>query len=409
VLGLYLKELISNCKNLNPKAEIAGIVAAVPDFCASEVTDELYLAFKIAGYEKELIDFVPERLCVFSKYFMEQKPKNERAALIDFGARSLRGGLYDISGDTYSVTIKNLSFANDESISVSLIDKAAEELFGRIYADSRGGKVSGANTKEQISAFTYQHKDLLFQKNILSKPLKLYFNFANPPFMQSLTKDIVDNIQSPFIQRFAVFFDKLFEKNLYSLNEKIDPESINTVICTGGGFEMLWARDIVADFFPNAEIIQKNTKATTALGASIAAAGKLGVINIPEFNFFDRLKLKYDFGIIALTDGKNRFVPLVERNSFWWQDTFNRRILINEECGESFTLEFFKRDENGQIIKIRGFTLDDLPRRPKSAGFFDITLTFENYDNIILSVIDGGFGELFKKTDYRREFRFSAS
>ena len=32
LIGLYLKELIDNCKNINPRADIAGIVVAIPHY-----------------------------------------------------------------------------------------------------------------------------------------------------------------------------------------------------------------------------------------------------------------------------------------------------------------------------------------------------------------------------------------
>jgi len=410
ILALYLKELISNCKSLNPKAEIAGIVVAVPDFCPKDVLDEMQLAFKIAGFDKELIDFAPERLCVFNKHFMDFAPQNARAVLIDFGARSIRGALYDLSNGADGITLKNLSFLEDESIGTNRVDKAVLELFSGIFANSRDVPINSLSgqVKDQIKSFAYQHKDLLFQKNILAKPLKLYFNFSHPPFAHSLTRADADAFLQPFAKGFYDFLNRLFEKNLYDLNESLDPKSIDTVILTGGGFEMLWARNAVSDFFPDASILQKNTKDAAALGASLLAAGRLGVIDIPNIIFEDRLKLKYDFGIKAVTDNKERFIPLVERNSFWWQTAFNRRILLSEEQGGQCILPFYKRDENGEVSKVCDIGLTDLPNRSKPAGFFRLSLRFESYDSIILSISDEGFGELFENTGYRQDFRFEA-
>lgn len=409
ILAIYLKELISNCKSLNPKAEIAGIIVAVADFCTQDAIDELYLSFKIAGYEKELIDFVPERLCVFSSYISAKDEKTGRTLLLDFGARSLRGGLYDISSDKDKVTVKNLSFLDDNSISVDLVDESVEKLFTQIYTESQNIKTFGlpGQLRDQLTSFAYQHKDLLFQKNILSKPLKLYFTFSHPPFQKSITKNAVDELIKPYVDNFTAFLERLFEKNLYDLNTKLYPKDVTAVICTGGGFEMLWARNVVADFFPGANITHKNAKCVTAEGASVIAAAKLGVIDATPVIMEDRLKLKYDFGFIAVNENKEKFIPLIERNSFWWQSTFSRRFLLNKETNRRYTLEFFKRDETGEITKIRDFELIGLPDRQKGASFFSISASFESYDNIFISISDEGFGELFEKTAYRQEFSVS--
>ncbi|MDR1687935.1 MAG: DUF5716 family protein [Clostridiales bacterium] len=409
ILGIFLKELISNCKSLNPKAEIAGIIVAVADFCTEDYLTELQLAFKIAGYEKELIEFVPERLCVFTEYFSHSAPKKSRALHLDFGGRGLRGGLYDITGSGECLILKNISFLDNADLSVNNVDAAVEELFGNIYSESNSEKKVGAASqiREQISNFAYQHKDVLFQKNILTKPLKLYFTFSHPPFQKSITKKDIDALIEPFVKKFKELLAEMFEKNLYDLTEKLNHEDVDTVICTGGGFEMLWARNVVSEVFPAAKIVNKKAKCTAALGASLIAAKRLGVIETANIKLEDRLKLKFDFGFLAKTDSKEKFIPLVERNSFWWQNIFSRRFLINEQTGENYTFEFLKRDENGEITKVRDFELEGLPKRPKAASFFDVSVVFEGYDNILLKVTDCGFGELFEKTNYAQEFRFS--
>jgi len=407
ILALYIKELISNCKNLDPKAEIAGIIVSAPDFCAQDAIDELRLAFKIAGYDKELIDIVPERLCVFGKYISEGVIEQSRVAVIDFGARSLRGGLYDVSSGEFDITLKNLSFIDDTGISTEITDTAAEELFTEIYESVRG---AGVNTdgriREQIKSFAYQHKDLLFRKNAPLKPIKLYFNFSHPPFAHSLTKDAADEFVMPYIKGFKTFLDSLFEKNLYDLNENLTPESVDTVLLTGGGFEMPWAKTAVSDYFPNANILHKNSKAAIAQGAAVIAANSLGVANVPYLRFEDRLRLKYDFGIMAQINGKEKFIPLVERSNVWWRNTFTMRVLINEETDGEFIIPFFKRDDMGDITKITDLTLTNLPKTPRAACFYNLALSFEGYNDAVLTITDGGFGELFEQTGYERVFRF---
>jgi len=88
VLALFVKELLSNVKNINPKAEIVGIVAAVPAYFSEQAHEEFERVFKLAGYEKELIGFVPDRECVLAHYY-----QGERISEIE-KARTLANPLY---------------------------------------------------------------------------------------------------------------------------------------------------------------------------------------------------------------------------------------------------------------------------------------------------------------------------
>ncbi|GHU73798.1 hypothetical protein FACS1894188_00250 [Clostridia bacterium] len=405
VLGIFLKELIGNCKGINPKAEVVGIVAAIPDFMPQETQEELRKAFVFAGFEKELIEFVPENICIFNKYFFN-KPykKKETVLLLDFGGRGLRGGIYELN-DTQ---IKNLSYLNSAEISVSRVENAVTNLFTSIYmAQTKSPKIS-KQVKEQISSFTYQHKDLLFQKP-LTKTIKLYFTFAYPPFQSSITKETVDNLTAPYAAMFRDFLEKLFEKNLYDTSKKLSPDMVNTVVCTGGGFGMVWAKSAVRAFFPNSEVlIYKNVKCAIAEGASIIAANKLDAFKTDKLTIYDKLKLPYDFGFKVFKDGQERFIPIVERSSFWWQSTFTKLFILCENIeNNSYDLEFFRRDEKGEISREITLKLENLPKRPKGTLRLAVSLKFDNCEKMNITVRDDGFGSIFKKSSYAQNFQIN--
>lgn len=407
VLAIFLKELLKSCRNINPKAEIVGIIVAVPDFFSQEASDELMLAFKIAGYEKEFIDFITDKVCIFQKYFYEKKVKDETVLLLDFGSRSLRGGIYEIKEKGSS--IRNLSFLKNDEIGMALIDEEVSKLLEDMYINEQKSSSLrlSSQIKEQLAAFSYQHKDLLFQKGILSKPVKLYFTFAYPPFQKTVSKEIMDSLIKPFYSRTELFIKELFKKNLYDSTKLLRPSSINTIICTGGGFEMLWVRTLIEDYFPTAKIlIFKNSKCAIAEGASIAAAHKLKVIDAAEIIIDDKLKLRYDYGIMILQNGREKFNPIVERNSFWWQNTFQSRFIIKQDTNESneYYLNIFKRDETGDVTDFVKLPLKNLPKRPKGTTCLSLNLNFKSYNHIMATVYDEGFGQLFERTDYAEEF-----
>jgi hypothetical protein len=52
----------------------------------------------------------------------------------------------------------------------------------KISSDETSQELS-KQARDYLKTFVYQHKDLIFQKN--QRQVRLYFNFAYPPFQQS--------------------------------------------------------------------------------------------------------------------------------------------------------------------------------------------------------------------------------
>jgi hypothetical protein len=404
VLALFLKELIGNCRNMNPKAEIAGIVAAVKEFTSEEAKAELRQAFRLAGYEKELIALVPEKLCVFNKYLWgKPKPerKKENVLMLDFGDRGLYGALYELSGDS----AKNLAFLISAEISAGKISDDVFSFFGGIYEKNAALPMT-IQTREQLSAFTYQHKDLLFQKEIAKRDLKLYFTFAYPPFQAAVGKERSDALVKPYAAKFKKFLSRLLEKNLYDKNSPISAGEVDTVVCCGGGFEMVWAKTLVRQFFSGAEVlVYKNAKCAVAEGAALIAAGRLEAEKTPALTIKDKLKLKYDVGFKARQGKGEKFIPIADSGSFWWQDSFSRRVVVEGGADGSGSLLLYKRDEAGEVTELAALTLENLPKRPAGAFFLRINIEFESFDYLTVRVCDDGFGAFFEKTGYERDFK----
>jgi len=395
LLGSYIKELLSNVKNINPKAEIAGIVASVPSYFSVQAREELIRAFKNAGYEKELIALVSDRECVFSYHYKDSAKAGEKSLLIDYGAREIRGGVYSRQEDG---TIKSLSSLFEDAAGSRMIDIQVKKLFTDYYSVNNPLQTLDRDTEEQISAFTYQHKDILFQKAIRNKPAKLYFNFAYPPFQQTITAEIADQLTDPFRKSFNQFIRQVLEK---SFSSKITAADIDVVICIGGGFEMLWVREAVGALFPQGKLkVYKNSKAITAMGAAVAAAQMLGVAKGEAASVEDKHQLAVDIGLQL----DKRFIPLAECNSFWWQSHPTRLFIINAGvAGEDIPLTVMSRSPEDETKILSEVPLSGLPERPKGTTRLGVNLRFSSDSEATLAIRDLGFGEFYPKTDYEQE------
>ena len=394
ILGLFIKELLGSVRNINPKAEIVGIIAAVPDKLSPEAHDELKRAFKLAGYEKELIALIPCRECVLAHHYRGQPLTDEKVLLLDYGSREVRGGVYSVKDTALAKALSNLF---DESIGTSNIFADVHSLFeSHTHTALKGETPTGL--QEQLTAFTYQHKDILFQKNIRTKPAKLYYNFVYPPFQQTISHTHVEALISPYKQRFNRFIADTLGKNI---SEKaISPRDINAVICVGGGFEMLWAREAVADIFEQKQIhMYRNAKLTTAEGAAQLAANLLGAATGNIFEIEDTHKLPGDIGIKS----GDVFLPLVERNTFWWQAHKPKLVLVNDKIDGELHLSITQRTPTGDENIISAYVLTGLPKRPKGTTRLMFGIDFKSNTRMTLKVSDLGFGDMFPKTGYQQE------
>ncbi|MCL2197392.1 MAG: DUF5716 family protein [Defluviitaleaceae bacterium] len=395
VFALFIKEMLASVKNINPKAEIVGIVVSVPAYFSAQAHEELTRVFKQAGYEKELIALVPDRECVLAHHYQAPPKTPENALLLDIGSRELRGGLYSVAEKDGGISVVSLSSVFDSEISLSFLTKDINALFGSFLSDD--GEVA-SNLKEQLKAFTYQHKDILFQKNIRTKPQKLYYNFVYPPVQHTLTNERVQELIAPYNKRFNRFIGDVMAKSLSG--KAFAPAQIDTVLCVGGGFDMLWAKEAVASIFPKERVkFYKNPKMITAEGAACIAARELGIIDTP-LAIEDKHQLTNDIG---LSDGKN-FLTLIERNGFWWQQHPSKLFLVNSAVEGEISLDIAELSPTGDGRTVSKMQLDGLPPRPKGVTRLEVSPTFHSNTELTIKITDMGFGDLFPKSNYAREF-----
>jgi molecular chaperone DnaK (HSP70) len=201
----------------------------------------------------------------------------------------------------------------------------------------------------------------------------------------------------------------VLEKNLYE--EEIRPQDISAVLCVGGGFEMLWVREAVGGMFTAAQVrFHKNAKLVTAEGAALVAAQRLGMAEGPAVSLEDRHQLIADIG---LSDG-DAFLPLVERNAFWWQKHPDKLVLVNRatndpedwvrNAADPLRLQLAQRSAAGELRALTEFDLTGLPERPKGTTRLGLGLAFSSNFDLTVKVRDLGFGELFPQSAFEREF-----
>ena len=409
VLSVFLKELIAGCRNINPKAEIAGIVISVPDYMSADAKDELVRAFAKIGYDKKIIDLVSQRECILAYHYHSRKFDKENMLILDYGGRELRGGIYSLSAESGANKADIISYYFDESLGANHIDEELAEKLKVIYANKLDltMKGIGRTIEGQIRTLAYQHKDAIFQKHLGIKGMRLYYNFAYPPFYHIFTKEDAAQLITPYKSGLKAFLEKLFENNQSEGPRLIEYGDISTVLCTGGGFEMLWAREVVEDIFPDSNVfIYKNPKATGAFGAAVIAAGRLGVEQDKNIKVIDSLQVEDDIGIMAASSNGEKFYPIIQRGSFWWQNNKKVKLIVNEEIEDNISFELKRRSEEGSFESIGIVELNGLAARPKGVTQVELSLEYKDKNTLCAMVEDKGFGNFYMKTGAKNQVIF---
>ncbi len=412
ILGLFIKELLGQVKSINPNSEVAGIVVAVPSYFSEEAKEEISLAFKASGFDKEVIELAEDRACVFTALYKDTPPSEagERLLLLDFGSRELRGSVYLSNKSTEEegkVNIRCISSLFEQGLGTASIEDTVNAFLTGLYCEQSHASSESLSqgAMEQLAVFTYQHKDLLFQKGLQQKPVKLYYNFSYPPFQKTVTKEDINQLIHPFKEGIKLFIQTVLEKRVDDQSLSLNPSHIDKVICTGGGFEMLWARELLLEMFPQEKVLlEKSPKALISEGAAILAAQRLNLKNPLKLNIEDENQLKEDMGIFVLSNGRERFVPIVEQNSFWWQRHKPKYLILNESTDKTVAIEIYTRDSLGNVQLLNSLLLEDFPIRQKGTSKISIKIAFKTNSQAYIEVRDCGFGELFPPTGYKKIF-----
>ncbi|MCL2235619.1 MAG: DUF5716 family protein [Defluviitaleaceae bacterium] len=396
IVSIYIRELIDNCRNINPKATVAGVCAVVPDFITTEAKDALTRAFNKANYGNSLIELIEERQALLNYCAAKGIGKNGGKLLwLDFGARGLRGGLYEI--DNNFEQINCLGADMNEAIGCANIDESIYNLLAIYYCKEQGVDLEKLTKREREQIFTFAHsyRDMLLNQDS-GRDTKLYYNFVHPPFAKTVTQAQIGDMTRSWEKRLAEFVNNL-------LGGRATAEI--SVICTGGGFEMPWARRKIGEIF-HGTTFHKNPKGILAQGATLYAAKTLKIIDLPNITVEDSHKLLFDLGINIMRDGKSHFHALMERGSWLWQKPKTTHLISQ---GEEAEVELLLRDNAGKISKLGTAKLKGLPKRPPGTTRMALDVEAKTAETFSLRLKDLGFGEFFPATGYIENYTFERS
>ncbi len=416
-----LLELIEHCQNLNPKAEVAGVVVSVPydfDDAAKKATMR---ACELAGLSEQLICLIEEPKAAALAYnFRHQLIQNEKFMVFDFG------------GGTLDITVFHVVEKDEAHIKLQVISEGGEAYHGGDNVDDALIKqcydfifAKTSQTKEDISL--ENQVELIVRaresKERLSgvKSFRIPFTFCIPPFVEQLTRE-------KFEEQIDSFIHKTRNLVLKALREvytgALLPEHVDRVLLEGGSSQMPWVKEMLINIF-NSEnkIYASETPALDiSLGATYYAAIKMGILSHPDMSS-EKLDVEFevtvphDIGLEIITDGKKSFFTMIKRGTPYALAKKHHTFVLSgdtEQDMTTFHLRILEKMNKGDPIEkcklIGEVEIEELPERPSGKTKLKIVLLVEEDGGIVKGTVeDLGFDDEYVASGYKKEFEPSRS
>lgn len=412
-----LSELVKSCYNLNPKAEIAGVVVSVPydfDDAAKKATVR---ACELAGLSDSLICLIEEPKAAALAYnFRHDLNKSEKIMVFDFG------------GGTLDITVFHVVDKDDACIKLQVISEGGEASHGgdnideiilnecyRIIEQKTGQSKESIDIENQVDLIMKARES----KERLSgvKSFRIPFTFCIPPFVEQITRERLNEMISDFIEK---------TKNLVinTLNDAyagaVLPSEIDRVLLEGGSSQMPWVRDMLVEIFEDESKIYSSERPALdiSLGAAYYAAMKMGLLSAddialqgPAVEF--EVVTPHDIGVEVAAPNGSQFFALIKRGTPYVLAKRSRLFTLSGSTDEDMTLfklkvlERIDKDDDIDKCKMIGqFDVKGLPNRPSGKTKLKITLSVTEDGGLVTgSAEDMGFSDEFEPSGIKETLR----
>lgn len=206
LLAIFIGKIIDSFSLLNPHAVVQGLVIAIPD--------ELFIEKGIrieANWKQSLgipLKILSATQAVIYMLYENGVNFNEKRYLVNCEDCALSA--YECHQESGQIVIKE--FMWDPSISMRKLQSEVKSLIQNLYAEQLKKPLLSLEEERQMSLLYRQYLPLVFQKYAQGKSIKLYFNFAYPPFQSSIGVKKLEEIIQPIQDQIRNQISKLVIK-----------------------------------------------------------------------------------------------------------------------------------------------------------------------------------------------------
>ena len=416
ISAMILKELINHVHNLNPKAEIAGLVVSVPydfDDAAKKATMR---AVEIAGLRDKLICLIEEPKAAALAYnFRRELCQDERILVFDFGGGTLDITLFHVTEK--SDTILRLQVISEggeakhggDNIDEMLIDRCFE------YINNRTSTTKEDIAPENIAEVITRAREA---KERLSgvRSFRIPFTFCVPPFVEQITREDFEELAANFIEKTRKLTLKALRE---AYTGAIPADMVDRVLLEGGSSQMPWVKNMLIGIFndENKIYVSERPALDISLGATYYAAMKMGLLQNPDvetdrYNVEFLVTVPHDIGIELGNGGKKTFFPMIRRGTPYEFAKKSQVFTLSGDTPGDMTefylkiLERIDKEHKYEDCKLIGeVEISGLPERPSGKTRLKITLLVEEEGGLVKgNVEDMGFDNEFEPSGFNEGF-----
>jgi molecular chaperone DnaK (HSP70) len=411
-----LHELVSHAQNLNPKAEIAGLVVGVPydfDDAAQKATMR---ACEEAGLADKLICLIKEPNAAALAYnFRNNLKKDEKIMVFDFG------------GGTLDITLFHVTERDEARIKLAVISQGGEAAHGGDDVDAvlieACAKFIQAKTGQTLEQLAVENQVELVARAREAKErlsgvqrFRIPFTFCIPPFVEQISREEFHTLIEPFINKTRKLVLKALRE---TYTGSLTPDDIDRVLLEGGSSQMPWVREMLLDIFSDEGKIYSSERPALniSLGATYYAAMKMGLLSHPEVESEKvtvdfEVTVPHDIGLEIDNGREKKFFPMIRRGTFYALAKKSHVFTLSGKTPEEMTgfalkiLERVQADDPYHACKLIGeVAISGLPVRPSGKTKLRITLMVEEEGGLVRGRVEdmsfgaewpsGGFDEVF--------------
>jgi len=415
-----LEELVSFAQNLNPKAEIAGLVVSVPydfDDAAQKAT---LRACEIAGLSDKLICLIKEPNAAALNYNFSphsQLTQGENVMVFDFG------------GGTLDITIFHVAARDESKIKLQVIGQGGDAEHGgddvddmlietcRNFIQNKTGQPAASLAIENQVELIARAREAKERLTGLTR-FRIPFTFCIPPFVEQITRDEFQQIIKPFIDKTRKLILKCLRE---TYTGSLTPEAIDKVLLEGGSSIMPWVREMLLDIFHDESKIYSSERPALniSFGATFYAAMKMGLLSHPDIENDNKMPtvefevaIAHDIGLEIDNGRKKSFFPMIRRGTSYNLAKKSHVFTLSGATPDEMTgldlriLERINQDDQFEACKLIGeLSIKGLPVRPSGKTKLRITLMVEEEGGIVRGMVeDMGFGAEFPSLGFKESF-----
>ncbi|MCL2190104.1 MAG: Hsp70 family protein [Defluviitaleaceae bacterium] len=411
-----LKELTDHAQNLNPKAEIAGLVVSVPydfDDAAQKATMR---ACEMAGLADKLICLIKEPNAAALAYnFRNNLKKDEKIMVFDFG------------GGTLDITLFHVAERDDARIKLAVISQGGEATHGGDDVDATLVEACAqfihVKTGQALHELAIENQVELVARAREAKErlsgvqrFRIPFTFCIPPFVEQITREDFHKLIDPFINKTRKLVLKALRE---TYTGSLTPDDIDRVLLEGGSSQMPWVREMLLDIFSDENKIYSSERPALdiSLGATYYAAMKMGLLASPDMESEKvtvdfEVTVPHDIGLEIDNGTEKKFFAMIRRGTFYALAKKSHVFTLSGTAPDDMTglalkiLERVQADDPYENCKVIGeVAISGLPERPSGKTKLKITLMVEEEGGLVRGQVeDMGFGSDWPSSGFKENF-----